>query len=91
MNDLFWCGDRLWIVRELVTNGYQDVRRESSEDESTNGRIRRAEGIQIAVHADRSLIRHACVTTLLGLVLGLTTGSVKAPTAALEAHTIGVL
>jgi len=41
--------------------------------------------------ADRSLIRHGCVMTLLGLVSGLTTGSVKAPTAALEAHTIGVL
>jgi hypothetical protein len=29
--------------------------------------------------------------TLLGLVSGLTTGIVKAPTAALEAHTIGLL
>ena len=41
--------------------------------------------------ANRSLIRHGCVMTLLGLVSGLTPGLVKAPTAALEAHTIGVL
>jgi hypothetical protein len=43
------------------------------------------------MNADRSLIRHACVMTLLGLLSGLTTVSAKAPTAALEAHTIGVL
>ena len=43
------------------------------------------------MNADRSLIRHGCVMTLLGLLSGLTTVSAKAPTAALEAHTIGVL
>lgn len=43
------------------------------------------------MNADRSLIRHACVMTLLGLLSGFTTTSAKAPTAALEAHTIGVL
>lgn len=41
--------------------------------------------------ADRSLIRHGCVMILLGLASGLTAGFAKAPTAALEAHTIGVL
>jgi hypothetical protein len=43
------------------------------------------------MNADRSLIRHGCVMMLLGLLSGLTTVSAKAPTAALEAHTIGVL
>jgi hypothetical protein len=47
--------------------------------------------LRLPYTADRSLIRHGCVMTLLGLVSGLTTGIVKAPTAALEAHTIGLL
>ena len=45
----------------------------------------------MTVAADRSLIAHAAVMTLLGLLSGFTPIFAKAPTAALSAHTIGVL
>ena len=41
--------------------------------------------------ADRALIAHAAVMTILGLLSGFTTVAAKAPRAALSAHTIGVL
>lgn len=41
--------------------------------------------------ADRALIAHGAVMTLLGLFSGFTPLFVRAPGAALEAHTIGVL
>jgi hypothetical protein len=44
-----------------------------------------------SVTADRALIAHAAIMTLLGLLSGFTPMFVKAPTAALSAHTIGVL
>src|SRR6516164_10512824 len=40
---------------------------------------------------DRGLVAHAAVMTLLGLLSGFTPIFAKAPTAALETHTIGVL
>lgn len=40
---------------------------------------------------DRGLVAHAAIMTLLGLLAGFTPAFVKAPTAALETHTIGVL
>lgn len=41
--------------------------------------------------ADRPLIAHGAIMTLLGLLSGFSTMFAKAPTAGLEAHTIGVL
>lgn len=41
--------------------------------------------------ADLGLVAHGAAMTLLGLLSGFTTMFAKAPTAALEAHTIGVL
>jgi (hydroxyamino)benzene mutase len=41
--------------------------------------------------ADRALIAHGAVMTLLGLLSGFTPLFARAPAAALEAHTIGVL
>jgi hydroxylaminobenzene mutase len=41
--------------------------------------------------ADRALVAHAAIMTILGLVSGFTTVVAKAPRAALSAHTIGVL
>ncbi|HJQ83304.1 MAG TPA: hypothetical protein VKA21_04465 [Candidatus Binatia bacterium] len=41
--------------------------------------------------ADRALVVHAAVMTLLGLLAGFTPLFAKAPRAALSAHTIGVL
>ena len=46
----FSTGDRLWMVRETLTNSYQHLRGRSSERESTNREIRRAERIHTAVH-----------------------------------------
>lgn len=43
------------------------------------------------VDADRGLIAHAAIMTLLGLLSGFTPLFAKAPRAALEAHSIGVL
>jgi len=43
------------------------------------------------MNADRSLIGHGCVMMLLGLLSGFTPLFARAPTAALEAHSIGVL
>lgn len=43
------------------------------------------------VSVDRGLVSHGAGMTLLGLLSGFTTMFAKAPTAALEAHTIGVL
>lgn len=43
------------------------------------------------ITADRQLVAHGAAMTLLGLLSGFTTMFAKAPTAALEAHTIGVL
>ncbi len=45
----------------------------------------------LTIGADRSLIAHGAVMTLLGLASGFTPLVARAPTAALEAHTIGVL
>lgn len=45
----------------------------------------------VTVNADRGLIAHGAVMTLLGLLSGFTTMFARAPMAALEAHTIGVL
>jgi (hydroxyamino)benzene mutase len=44
-----------------------------------------------AATADRSLVVHGAIMTLLGLLSGFTTVAAKAPRAALSAHTIGVL
>jgi len=44
-----------------------------------------------AFSADRRLVAHAAVMTLLGLLSGFSPMFVKAPVAALEAHTIGVV
>jgi len=41
--------------------------------------------------ADRALVAHAALMTLLGLLSGFTPGLARAPRAALSAHTIGVL
>lgn len=41
--------------------------------------------------ASRSLVWHGALMTLLGLLSGFTTMFAKAPTAALSAHTIGVV
>ena len=41
--------------------------------------------------ADRGLIAHAAIMTLLGLLAGFTPIFAKAPTAALTAHTIGIV
>jgi hypothetical protein len=49
------------------------------------------ESSSVSVGADRSLIAHAAIMTLLGLLSGFTPIFAKAPTAALSAHTIGVL
>jgi hypothetical protein len=43
------------------------------------------------VTVDRSLVAHGAVMTLLGLLSGFTPIFAKAPIAALEAHTIGVV
>jgi len=43
------------------------------------------------IGADRGLIAHGAVMTLLGLLSGFTPLFARAPGAALEAHTIGVL
>jgi hypothetical protein len=43
------------------------------------------------VTVDRSLVAHGAVMTLLGLLSGFTPIFAKAPVAALEAHTIGVV
>jgi hypothetical protein len=40
---------------------------------------------------DRGLVAHAALMTLLGLLSGLTPLFAKAPTAALETHTIGII
>lgn len=45
----------------------------------------------LTVNADRSLIAHGAIMTLLGLLSGFTTMFAKSPIAALESHTIGVL
>lgn len=44
-----------------------------------------------AVAVDRSLVAHGAIMTLLGLLSGFTPIFAKAPIAALEAHTIGVV
>jgi len=44
-----------------------------------------------SVTADRRLVTHAAIMTLLGLLAGFTPLFAKAPRAALSAHTIGVL
>jgi hydroxylaminobenzene mutase len=44
-----------------------------------------------SITVDRSLVAHAAVMTLLGLVSGFTPLFAQAPRAALSAHTIGVL
>lgn len=44
-----------------------------------------------ALAVQQSLIRHAAVMTLLGLLSGFTTAFAKSPEAALSAHTIGTL
>jgi hydroxylaminobenzene mutase len=41
--------------------------------------------------ADRALVAHAAVMTILGLLSGFTTVVARAPRAALSAHTIGLL
>ncbi len=46
---------------------------------------------EVIVSADRGLIAHASIMTLLGIASGFTPPFVRAPGAALEAHTIGVL
>jgi len=43
------------------------------------------------ITADRSLIAHGAIMTLLGLVSGLTPLIARSPAAALQAHSIGVL
>jgi hypothetical protein len=74
-----------------LTNGYQQLREEVVSASLSTAKFGELNLSTVPYTADRSLIRHGCVMTLLGLASGLTTGSVKAPTAALEAHTIGVL
>jgi hydroxylaminobenzene mutase len=44
-----------------------------------------------SITADRSLVAHAAIMTLLGLLSGFTPFFAKAPRAALSAHSIGVL
>jgi (hydroxyamino)benzene mutase len=50
-----------------------------------------AEGQKLGVTADRSLAAHAALMTLLGLLSGFTPAVSRAPSAALEAHLIGVV
>ena len=56
------------------------VNRESSVDSASS-----------ILPASRSLVWHGALMTLLGLLSGFTTIFAKAPTAALSAHTIGVV
>ena len=44
-----------------------------------------------ALAADRSLIAHGAIMTLLGILSGITTMFAKAPVAALSAHTLGTV
>jgi hydroxylaminobenzene mutase len=50
-----------------------------------------AESPMPAVAADRTLVAHGAIMTLLGLLSGFSPMFAKAPVAGLEAHTIGVL
>jgi (hydroxyamino)benzene mutase len=50
-----------------------------------------AEEQKLGVTADRSLAAHAALMTLLGLLSGFTPAVSRAPSAALEAHLIGVV